>query len=343
MTAALLRAGIMGALALAAPGGGLHLAWFYAAAFVLGAVEVTYDSVTQALLPRLVEADDLERANSRLYVAEIGLGDVVGPPVGAALTRLSLSAPLGLGAVGYLLTGLVAARLPRLGAAAGTGEATGTWRQQLGTALTFVRRHPPLGPLLLISAGTMVAVWSTEAVLVLFADEVLGLGRAGFGLAAAAGMAGTAAGGLLAPRLLRRRDVTTILPTALGAMASCQLVIGLAGALVPVLRVPLTFTALAGFGLCFGTVAVGLVSLRQHLTPPILLGRVGGLWRLATGAGAPLGALLGGLVSAHAGLSATYLVGAGLLGLLSLVSARALSAREARPTYAHAPATATAS
>jgi hypothetical protein len=65
-------------------------------------------------------------------------------------------------------------------------------------------------------------------------------------------------------------------------------------------------------GVAVGTGSVVAVSLRQRLTPPDLMGRVGGAWRGIVWGAAPVGALVAGALAALGGLRVP-LVLAGIL------------------------------
>jgi MFS family permease len=75
-------------------------------ALLLSIAETLADTAAVALLPAVVERDDLERANGRLYTTQTVANEFVGPPVGGGLFALAAAAPLLLVAACY---GLAAA------------------------------------------------------------------------------------------------------------------------------------------------------------------------------------------------------------------------------------------
>ncbi|HRE03543.1 MAG TPA: MFS transporter, partial [Ilumatobacteraceae bacterium] len=71
-------------------------------AFCLGIAEVVFDNAAQAILPALVEPDQLEKANGRRYSAELLANVFLGTPLGGALFAVAVWLPFGVDAVGYL-------------------------------------------------------------------------------------------------------------------------------------------------------------------------------------------------------------------------------------------------
>ena len=66
--------------------------------FALGMAETVFDNASQAILPSVVTDDALETANGRLEGAQIVANQFVGPPLGAWLFGLAVSAPFFLDA-----------------------------------------------------------------------------------------------------------------------------------------------------------------------------------------------------------------------------------------------------
>ncbi|MGH9895298.1 MAG: MFS transporter [bacterium] len=60
----------------------LLLATLYISALLLGMAEVLRDNAAQTLMPAVVEKSQLERANGRLWGAEMVMNSFVGPPLG---------------------------------------------------------------------------------------------------------------------------------------------------------------------------------------------------------------------------------------------------------------------
>jgi predicted MFS family arabinose efflux permease len=79
----------------------------YAVAFLLGCAETIFDNASQAILPRLVRKDQLERANGRMYAAEMISNQCAGPPLGAMLFVAAAAAPFFLDSVSFVVSALL--------------------------------------------------------------------------------------------------------------------------------------------------------------------------------------------------------------------------------------------
>jgi hypothetical protein len=73
------RAVVIGGLAAIVVYGGETLWLLCAAAFVLGMGETLFDTSAQSITPSVVPADDLSRANARLYAVELTANQFIGP------------------------------------------------------------------------------------------------------------------------------------------------------------------------------------------------------------------------------------------------------------------------
>ena len=264
------------------------LALLYAIAFLLGAAETLFDTAYRSLLPSIVAERDLERANARLYAVEIVANRFAGPPIGGLLFAAAASAPFFVDAASFLL------------AAAAVFAISGTFRPvesrvrpppiaaAVGEGLRWLRGHR-----LLRSLAVVVSVWhlawaAGNAILVLYAQELLGLGSAGYGILLAAAAIGSIAGSAVTSRLAGLFGRRIVLAGSVAGSAFAEL--GLALTSSPVLAV----LALALSGACAVIWNVITVALRQRLVPDALLGRVNSAYRFVAIGAVALGALLGG-------------------------------------------------
>ena len=271
--------------------GAPHMLALSGLAFLLGAAEVVRDNAAQTVLPSIVEPRDLESANGQMWSVEQVMGSFVGPPLAGILIALAVPAPFALDAVTFGIAAWfvwcisMPPRAPAVGRRIGHEIAEG-WAWLRG-ATTLLRLAVMLG--LMNAIATMAAT-----VLVLMAQEVLGLDAAGYGLLLTAGAAGGVTGGLLGPRLVAR----------LGGERSLWLALMLMP--LPFLALALTASPIvAGAALFLEMVAalvwnIVTVSYRQRTIPDVLLGRVNALYRFFGWGMMPLGALAGGGVVALA-------------------------------------------
>ena len=249
-----------------------------------------YYSAAQAIVPELVRSDALEYANGVLSGTEAGAEDLAGPVVGTWLFAVNKAIPFFADAVVTLLSCIplfgFRSKAPRP-----EGASTSAWE---GARLLFADRRLRL---LLIMVGSLAGLQGMESgILVLLTTKVWGVREGAYGVFLAVGAAGTLVGSLGANRMVRRiGNGQTLIAAALVSGVGYLVMAaangwGLAG------------PAFAVVGLAIGAGSVVAISLRQRLTPPDLMGRVGGAWRGLVWGATPVGALAAGGLAAIWGL-----------------------------------------
>jgi len=326
----LLRTLTVAVLALATAAGALSIALLVAVTFVLGTGELFAESAALALVPQLVAASQLERANGRLQAGEVTAGQFAGQDLGGVLFALALALPFALDAATFLLSAALvftlrtptrrpvpAASLRRLPAETAEGL-----RWLAGHRLLRI-----LCVLLAVLAAVSGAFWAVAA---LYAASILGLGPTGFGVLLAVGAAGSLAGSLLAEPLAARFGTA-------GAIRLAVAVVTIATAGLAVTRSPLVAGALLTVnGVAVLVWNVVTVSLRQAIIPDRLLGRVGSAY-LFIGLGVqPAGALGAGLLAHAAGLPAVFAASAALLAVTAAATAPRLRTADFTAARDHA-------
>ena len=83
------------------------------AAFALGACEVVVSNAAQMVLPDIVHATELHRANGQLFAATTTARTFVGAPLGSLLFAAAAALPFGLDAASFAVPAVLLARLPR--------------------------------------------------------------------------------------------------------------------------------------------------------------------------------------------------------------------------------------
>jgi predicted MFS family arabinose efflux permease len=265
----------------------------------VGAVgTVGYSVAAPALLPALVPAGSLARANARLELAR-SAAFAAGPALAGALvswaggsTAFVLAAMLSAAAVA-LLWGLPEPARAAPAARHPLAELADGARRVWGDAL--------LRPILLTAVAWNLSWFVLQAAYVPYAMRALGLDAAGVGLTLAAYGVGMVCGALLAPRVVAwlRFGPAIVFGPVLSVAAMAAMVATLAwpqGSLAG-----LSFF-LFGFGPIVWTITS--TTLRQTLTPGAMLGRVSALFLTVNMGARPLGAALGGLVGAQWGEAA---------------------------------------
>jgi predicted MFS family arabinose efflux permease len=313
------RAAAVAALAVAVLVDAVGLPALYAAAFLLGSAETLFANASTSLVPALVPGDRLDEANGRLDATTSVANEFVGPPIGGLLFGIAVAVPFILDAASFALSALI---LTSVRGRFRPKRVPATLRTDVREGIRFAVTHPTLR--LLLGAVAVLAVVDAAwfAILVLYAQDVLGLGALGFSLLLVAGGVGTVLGSLAAGRVRRRFGTGTALASALFIAGVAQLFLGLTSS-------AFVAAAMIAFGnLAFGVWNVLARSLRQRLAPDVLLGRVNSTY-LFVGAGSyAFGALVGGVIASTLGLRAPLLLGAPVL--LGLAAASAITVRGAR-------------
>ena len=258
--------------------------------FLNGGARAIYYSASQATVPELVEANDFPRANGILSGTEAATEHLGGPVAGTLAFSAIKALPFVADAVAIGLSGLslLRFRTGRLNPKAAHGSILDGVRQ-----LVKDRSLRLLVTLLAALAGLQGLVMG---VLVIIATVDWGVSKGLYGLFLAAGAAGNVPGALLADRVSHRiGNVPTLIASAL--------VSGLAYLVMASAR-GWVLAGSAFFVVCF-VVSVGSVmanSLRQRLSPPDLMGRVGSAWRGVVWGAFPIGSLFGGVIAQRWGI-----------------------------------------
>ncbi len=306
---ALRAVSLLAVLALLASGM-LDLPMLAALGFIGAIGTVCYSVAAPALLPSMVPRHQLGEANRWLELAR-STAYAGGPALGGAIvgwagaptayviaTVLSLLAAMLLAS---LREELPASRPPRR-----------HLLREVSEGAYFVLAHPLLRPILVTAVFFNTAWFVLQAIYVAYAIQNLGLTAAGVGVTLGIYGAGMIIGALLAPRLMRRLSLGTMI--VLGPLA------GLIAALIMLatLWLPSGIVAGASFFL-FGAGpilwTITTTTLRQAVTPISMLGRVSALVLTATFGARPIGAALGALVAARSGVAACLVLAA--LGFLA--------------------------
>lgn len=301
----LLRFALLGGLALLVLVGRANLLLLYLIFFLLGTIETLFDNAALAILPAIVDADGLERANGRLFATASLTNELVGPPLGSflfsAFRSLSFSAAsLAYGLSAVLIHGLRGPFVAQGGSHLNLArEIREGWRWFWG--------HRLLRTLGFFAASFNFVSSATMSVFVLYAQDTLGISEAAYGLIISFGAVGGILGSMLTKRMSDRFGAGRVLLADGFFSGLAFLLIGL----VPQAAVVGLMFALISMSTMFGNVII--ISLRQAIIPDRLLGRVASAYRMVVLGALPLGAAFGGIASRSLDLSAPYLIGGALL------------------------------
>ena len=301
---------IVALIAVLAAFGAAGISVLIAAGFCLGAAEVVVSNASQAVLPQLVPAGLLPRANGNLQVSLTAGETFLGPPLGSLLFAAMRALPFGLDAGSFAGSALLLSGLPRQAPAKVAGSVGG----QIAEGLRWLLRHRLLRAVAVLLGVLGFCSQMGQAVLVLLATQTLHIGARGYGLLWTASAVGSILGGLANPVLTRRLGQLPSLIIAIAAEAAAFAGLGLA----PDAYLAALMMACNGFFVTMWNVVT--VSLRQQIVPPDLLGRVNSVYRMLGWGLMPLGAAAGGYIAHAAGLRAPYTIG-GIICALSLAAA----------------------
>lgn len=297
----LLRAVVIGTLAVTVATGTATLPIVLVAVFLLGTAETFADNAATTLVATAVPKQALGVANSRLFGTAILGNQLAGPPVGAFLFGLGMAVPFGVNALCFLLAAVLVSRIStQVVHRDGPPRAM---RHEVAEGLRWLWSHAPVRTLALTIAAFNVTFGAAMAVFVLYATERLGLDELGYGLL----MTASAAGGLLGSATYRRLEDRFSLATLMriGLVIETLTHLGLA-----LTREPLVAGAIMVlFGLhaiVWGTTST---TVRQRAVPAHLLGRVTSVYLLGSVGGLAIGSLVGGLLAQHGGLVAPFWFG----------------------------------
>ncbi len=304
----------------AAWAGALSLPLLLALAFLVGTAETVFNTSSETVLPTVVPAAELARANGQLATTVRVAGQFVAPALAGWLTALAAPVTFLVAGAGYLGSMLRLTALPR-----GIGrvpvpdgpvpvperaEQGGSGRSGVWDGPAFLLRHRVIRVITLAGVLTTLANTSFLALFVVYATSgPLHLGDAGYGVLLSSVGVGTAIGSLTAHRAERRFGSAPVL-------CATRLGWGLMFTAPVFLHGPALFAAMT-VGSCLGGMwGVLTVTIRQRLTPPRIRGAVGGAYRAAIMSAMPAGAAVGLLLQRLLGTPGTFLLfGAGMVVL----------------------------
>lgn len=311
IVADLCRALVMAALVVTIVTGTVNIGLVLAAMFALGTAEVFADSASSTLIPGVVARDDLGLANSRMQGAFLLTNQLLTPPIGAFLFAAGMALPFAANAACFVLGAVLISRVvttPRPRPEQGSGFVA-----DLVEGLRWLSAHPPMRTLTLTILAFNVAFGAAWSVLVLYATDRLGMDEVGFGLLTTAIAIGGVLGTVAYGPLERRFSLADIMRVGLLIETVTHFVLAVTTSQALVL---ITFVVFGAHEFIWGTTST---IVRQKAVPDELLGRVGGVYRVAIVGGLVVGTPLGGLLAKGFGLTAPFWFGFMVSGLLVIL------------------------
>lgn len=302
------RAAAYAGIALVVATGNMTLAILYITVFGVGVLETLFDTAAMSITPSLVDRAQLDHANARINGAQIAANEFAGPPLGAALFAIAAAAPFGVNAATFAVS---AAILVTVG---------GSYRParmeppsimgDIRVGFGFLWREPVIRAFAIGAGVINLGFTAAAAILVLHAQDNLGLDELGFGMLLASAAVGGVAGAQLAPRTITRVGRR---PSVLASVVVVASGVAIMGAANDLWIAALGFTLFGFAGEIWNVVSV---TYRQSVTPDEMLGRVMSGFRVIAYGAFPVGAALGGFIASAFNLRATFFVGAGIIAAL---------------------------
>ena len=298
---------VIGLVPLASVTGILSIGLLCVVAVAAGALSMAFDIGSFSYVPSLVEREDLAESNGRLQ-ASIAFAGIAGPGLAGFLIGL-ITAPITLSvdAVSFLFSAAGLLSISRREAPVQVPVERTSIRQSIAEGLRAVYGSKLLRSLLSQMAAVNLASGAVYTLFVVYAVRKLGLSPFELGLVVAGLAAGSLVGALTGGRVR----------TSLGLGRSMAL--NTAGASLPLLGiliphgatvVTIAILALVHFvyGINITMLNVSVITLRQVITRPEVLGRMNASYRMLLMGTLPIGSLAGGLLGTAFGLRAALVV-----------------------------------
>ncbi len=303
------RAALLGLIPLLAMRGALRIEYLYSIAVLTGALSLLYDITEETYLPTVVEEDQLVEGNSRLAAIDTA-AELSAPVVAGGLVQ-TLTAPIAVAvdAASFLWSAFWLGRIQKRETQPAPVAQGNLW-QEMCEGVAYLMRHPLLRPSTLTGIQWQFFGGMTDALLILFLTETLGLPPVAIGLVYAAGSLSALITTRFSSRATQKFGPG---PVAVGA----ALGLGLGWLIVPLAAgTPwVAFSVIAAGMFLAGagnmTWNVTTASITQTVTPNRLLGRVNAGGRFLVEGALPIGALVGGWLAGRWGLRPTLLFACG--------------------------------
>jgi MFS family permease len=238
--------------------------------FLSTTISTAFEPAAEAMIPGLVEEDDLAAANAASSTIE-NIAIAVGPAIGGILTILGSAAlAFAINGVTFLASAVFIWNLPARARAPGAADQT-PMHQRIAEGLTAIKKSPGVGVVMTLIVAAAFAYGEQIVLLGLVSSELLDTGTGGVGFLFAA----IGAGGIIAAGTTGRLAED---PRQARVLAISTVALGLPVALLAWLQSPIpAYIALAisgAGGIAFDVVAITLL---QRLVPEQMLARIFGV------------------------------------------------------------------
>ncbi len=303
---------------------GSYLLWYspslsllYGLTLALGVTKLLLELGYATLLPGIVQRERLVSGNSRILLANAGIG-AVAPALGGAIVKATNPALALLGALaGALAAVLALLRMPELAPVKPINPKPRHFGREIKEGLLALFENPLLRPMTISSCFGAMAVGIQSALLIILLSRDLSLDTLVVGIVVSIGSVAVAIGSIISPSLSRYVGLgrSVILGNVLTATGYGVL------ALSGYTQLPqLAVAALIVSGVGTSLYVVNQTSIRQSVTPQALMARVHASRRFVVFSFLPLGSLTGGLVADAYGVPTSLVLACGFMTLAALIT-----------------------
>ncbi len=314
ITVNVIRAVLYSVIGFSAWQGSLTIWSFMLILLGVGCCEVIFDMSAQAFLPAIVPPELLEKANGRLYTAEVVANSFIGLPLGALTFVAAVGIPFGANAASFALSAMLVSSIhvPSVGTTQTQNQiGSQTFRKDLAEGFSWLWSNKLLRTLAIMLGITNMATMFGEAIFVKYAADELGVTGRGYGFLLSLMAIGSIIGGFIGDRISKRFGVPVSIVASFGVFST----VGLVYYFLP--HIWSVAIAVGVMGIAGTTWNIVTVSLRQRIIPSELFGRVNSVYRLIGTGSISIGALIGGQIAYSQGLRAPYLASV-IVGCIAL-------------------------
>ncbi len=271
----------------------------YACSFLLGTCETLHTNCAQAIIPALVQQEQLIEANARFTSAQVTSAQFVGPSLGVALFNASSVIPFAADAVTFATSAALIKAIPDVH---GVERPTTRIRDDMLDGIRFLRDNLVLRRLTFILTLLNFFYFAAAALLVLYTSDILSSGKITFTALSVGAAAGTVASRFIVTRLSTKMNATQTILLSLWVWAISSIGIAFTSN---------RYVAIASYvvlGVGNGLWMIINTTLRQQITPDRMLGRMNAAFRTISWGVVPFGAAFGGLTARYLGLRGPFII-----------------------------------
>ncbi|WP_164472840.1 MFS transporter [Cohnella candidum] len=267
---------------------------------VLSAFAAIFDAAYGAYLPQIVPVDKLSGANSALQSGS-SLSQVLGPALGGTLLAwLGGSQVLLLTTVTYLISVATILKVRRTESPQTVPTTKRRLRKEIGEGFAYVWNHKLIRTTGIFSMLANLAIPATSVALLFKLQKELVLNSDVTGWIMAGWSAGAVIGSIVYGQIKKRLTMKQILAGVLLFMLVPPLVLTATSNLI------LLVSAFALSGLTVSVWNITLITMRQTVIPPEIMGRALTSIRIVAWCSLPIGNVIGGGLAQGYGSSAVF-------------------------------------